>query len=312
MNKLLILSAEAAKYSDLIRLEGLQGLEIVTADNVESATDMVTSCNIILGAPSLVSGVLASAERLEWVQSSWAGVDHLCKPGLRRDYILTGAKDVFGPSISEYVMTYLFAFERRVFDMRDNQSEKCWKPLPYRRSHEITLGIVGLGSIGRQLASTARFFGVRVIGLNRSGRSCEDVEKVFTADDPGGFFTESDYLVLTLPDTPQSKHFINADALKMMKPSTVLMNVGRGNIINETDLIYALQDGIIGGAVLDVFADEPLDQLNPLWQLPNVYITPHTAAISFPEDIIGIFVDNYQRYMQNEPLRYIIDFELGY
>jgi len=312
VNRLLVLSAEVAKYAGLIRQEDLQDLEIVTADNAEAAAAIVGNCNIILGAPPLVSEVLASAANLEWVQSSWAGVDHLCKPGLRRDYVLTGAKGVFGSSISEYVMTYLFVLERRVFDMRSNQSDKRWKPLPYRRSHEITLGIVGLGSIGRQLARTASSFGIRVLGLNRSGGFCENVEKVYTAGDPGGFFTESDYLVLTLPDTPQSKHFINADVLKMMKPSAVLMNVGRGNIINEIDLVCALREGIIGGAVLDVFANEPLDPHNPLWQLPNVHITPHTAAISFPEDIIGIFADNYQRYVQNEPLRFIIDFELGY
>ena len=312
MNKLLILAADAAKYVALIEAAGLQQLKIKATADVRSAEVLVARCNIILGDPLLVSELLASAEQLQWVQSSWAGVDDLCRPGLRRNYILTGVKGIFGSLISEYVMTYLFVLERRIFTMRSNQLEKRWLPLFYRPSQEITVGIIGLGSIGRHLARTARYFGLRVIGLNRSGRACEDVEKVFTADDLAGFLKQPDYIVLTLPDTPQTKNFINADVLKMMKSSVVLMNVGRGSTINEADLVYALREGVIGAAVLDVFASEPLAQDSPLWQLPNVYVTPHHAATSFPDDIVGIFVDNYQRFIEKKPLRHVIDFDLGY
>ena len=312
VNKLLILATDAAKYAALIEAEGLQELRARTATDVTSAKAMVSDCNIILGEPLLVSEVLGSAQALEWVQSSWAGVDTLCKQGLRRDYILTGVKDIFGAPISEYVMTYLLALERRVFTMRSNQLEKRWQPLGYRPSQEITLGIVGLGSIGGHLARTARHFGIRVIGFNRSGRACEGVEKVYTADDLAGFLQEPDYIVLTLPDTPQTKNFINADVLKMMNSSAVLINVGRGNIINESDLVDALLEGIIGAAVLDVFASEPLAPDSPFWRLPNVYVTPHNAAISFPEGVVGIFIDNYQRYIQKKGLRHIIDFKTGY
>ncbi len=312
MNKLLILATDAAKYTALIQAADLQQLEIRSTGDVASANTLIEDCNIILGDPLLVSNVLESARNLEWVQSSWAGVDHLCSPGLRRDYVLTGAKGIFGPLISEYVMTYLFALERQVFTMRSNQLEKRWQPLLYRPSKEITLGIIGLGSIGRHLAGMARHFGMRVIGLNRSGAACDDVEKVFTVDDIAGFLEMPDYVVLTLPDTPHTRHFINADVLKMMKPSAVLMNVGRGKLINEADLVAALTNGIIGGAVLDVFANEPLNRDNPLWQLPNVFVTPHNAATTFPEDIADIFVTNYGRFLRQETLRHIVDFDLGY
>jgi len=312
VNKLLILAADVAKYTALIEAADLQQLEIRSAGDIVAAAALLDDCNIILGDPLLVSEVLESAQQLEWVQSSWAGVDHLCQPGLRQDYVLTGAKGVFGPQISEYVMTYLFVFERQVFAMRTNQLEKHWQPLFYRPSKEITLGIVGLGSIGRHLAGTARHFGMRVIGLNRSGAACDDVEKVYTVDDLVGFLETPDYVVLTLPDTRQTRHFINADVLKMMKSSAVLMNVGRGKLINEADLVAALSEGIIGGAVLDVFANEPLDRDNPLWQLPNVFVTPHNAATTFPEDIVEIFVENYGRFLQQETLRHVVDFDLGY
>jgi len=246
------------------------------------------------------------------VQSTWAGVDQLCQPDMRRDYLLTGAKEIFGPTISEYVITYLFALERRLFNMRDNQLERKWRPLTYRPARIIKLGIIGLGSIGRKLASTARHFGIQVVGLNRSGRSCDEVEKVYGADNLAGFLGSLDYVVLTLPATAQTRNFINADVLKLMKPTAVLINVGRGNSINEADLVCALSDGVIGGAVLDVFENEPLDRESPLWQLSNVYITPHTAAVSFPEDITGIFIENYQRFLRKEPLQHVVDFELGY
>jgi phosphoglycerate dehydrogenase-like enzyme len=312
VNRLLILAADVAKYTPLVKAADLPQLEIQAATDQASAEALIAGCNIILGDPPLVEKMLALAHALEWVQSSWAGVDRLCRPELRRDYVLTGAKDIFGPLISEYVMTYLFAFERRIFTMRTNQMKQNWKPLSYRSSKEITLGIVGLGSIGAHLARTARQFGIRVIGLSRSSRPCDNVEKVHKLNDLAGFFKEPDYIVLTLPDTPQTKHFISADNLSLMKSSAVLMNVGRGSIINGADLVCALREGVIGGAVLDVFENEPLDQDSPLWQLPNVFITPHTAAMSFPEDIVRIFVENYKIFIQERPLSHIIDFDLGY
>jgi phosphoglycerate dehydrogenase-like enzyme len=209
-------------------------------------------------------------------------------------------------------MAYVFALERQLFRMRKNQLERRWRPLNYRSTKDIRLGIVGLGSIGRELALTARHFGIRVTGLNRSGRSCDAVEKVHTADDLAAFLVGQDYVVQTLPATPQTRHFINADVLRLMQPSAVLINVGRGNSISETDLVQALRNGVIGGAVLDVFENEPLAGDSPLWLMPNVFITPHTSAISFPEEIARVFIDNYQRFFNGEPLRHVVDFELGY
>lgn len=312
MNRLLILSAEAEKYTKLIKAADLPQLEVRTANDAASAKSLIAGCNMILGDPPLISKLLALADQLEWVQSSWAGIDHLCQENLRKDYILTNAKGIFGPLVSEYVMTYLFAFERRLFDMRSNQLKQHWQPLPYRPSNEITLGIIGLGSIGRHLAGTARYFGIRVKGLNRSGRTCDEVEKVYTTDGLADFLKTLDYVVLTLPATSETEHLIDAHMLSLMKPSSILINVGRGNSIKEVDLVHALREGIIGGAVLDVFEKEPLPEDSPLWHLPNVFVTPHTSANSFPEDIGRIFVENYQRFLCREPLLHVVDFELGY
>jgi len=312
VNKLLILSAEAEEYITLIHEAALPQLEIRTARDTSSAESMVASCNIVLGEPRLVSKVLESAQRLEWVQSCWAGVDALCRSGARNDYTLTGVKDVFGALMSEYMITYLFAHERRVFLMHKNQQKQRWQPLLYRPAEEITLGIVGLGSIGRKLARSARHFGIRVIGFNRTGDPCDDVDKVFSGRDLEAFLETPDYIVLTLPGTPQTRHFVNSDVLAMIKPSAVLMNVGRGSLINENDLVKALNEGVIAGAVLDVFENEPLALDHPLWQMPNVHITPHTAAVGFPKDVASIFVENYHRFLKQEPLIHVVDFDLGY
>jgi len=312
VNKLLILAAESAKYTALVEQAGLPQLEIRAASDAASAQTLIAGCNIVLGDPDLVSRVLPLADSLEWVQSSWAGVDHLCKPELRRDYVLTNAKGMFGALVGEYVMTYVFAQERQVFRMRENQLQRRWRPVSYRPARDIRLGIIGLGSIGRELALTARNFGIRVTGLNRSGKACEGVEKVYTAEDMPAFLGALDYVVLTLPATSHTRHLINTDTLRLMQPSTVVINVGRGNSICESDLVEALRGGVIGGAVLDVFEHEPLAADSPLWRMPNVYITPHNAAISFPEDIAQVFIDNYRRFLRGGPLRYVVDFELGY
>ena len=283
MNRLLILAEDAESYLPLVEAEGLPQLEIVAASSSDEALALVADCNIILGEPGLIDSVLSSASQLKWVQSSWAGVDRLCHPDLRQDYVLTGVKGIFGGLITEYVMTYLFALERRIFDMRADQLQKRWQPRPYRLARDMTLGIVGLGSIGQHIARTAQSYGLRVTGLNRSGKTCDGVEEVFTPESREQFFAQSDYVVLTLPDTPQSRHFINAETLAMMKSSATLINVGRGSIVNEPDLVTALQQGQIAAAVLDVFETEPLPKDSLLWSLPNVYVTPHFAAASFIE-----------------------------
>lgn len=312
MNRLLILAADAKKYHELIIAADLPQLEVVLATDSEPAAELVAGCNIIFGEPQRVTTVLDTCHQLEWVQSSWAGVNSLCGPDSRRNYVLTGVKDIFGPRISEYVLTYLFALERGIFTMRDNQKEHLWKPLPYRCSDEIKLGVVGLGSIGQHLAHSAGQFGIRVTGLSRSGAPCAEVEKVYTVENLAGFLKDLDYIAITLPDTPQTRNFINTGVLKMMKPTATLINVGRGSVINEPDLTGALESGVIGAAVLDVFTNEPLAPESPLWRLPNAYITPHHAAITFPDDIVPVFIQNYRRFTQQAPLLHVVDFELGY
>lgn len=312
MNKLLILSRDAKKYVDLINQQGLHNLDIQASTEVSDAIEKAGDREIILGEPSLVSQVLHAAGQLQWVQSCWAGVEQLCQAGLKRDYILTGVTGKFGSLISEYVIGYVFALERQFFQMHANQLEKQWKPLPYRRPQQLTMGIVGLGSIGSHLAKVAGSFGFRITGLSRSGAACESADKVYTDDHLEAFLSEADYVVVTLPATPSTRHLVDQRFLKHMKSSAVLMNVGRGSVVDETALVAAIRQNAIRAAVLDVFENEPLAESSPLWTLPNVYVTPHVSAVSFPEDIVGVFQRNYQSYLRGEPMQHVVDFERGY
>lgn len=312
MNKLLILSRDAQRYARLIKAQGLPDLDIQACREISSAKNLVADRDIILGEPPMVSQVLNAAGQLKWVQSCWAGVDSLCKPGLKRDYILTGVTGQFGNLISEYIIGYVFALERQFFQMHANQLEKQWKPLPYRRPQQLTMGIVGLGSIGKHLAKVAAGFGFRVSGLSRSGTACESVEKVYTNEQQDVFLADVDYVVVTLPATQLTHHMVNQSFLGRMKSSAILMNVGRGSVVDEQALIQSLQQSEIRAAVLDVFETEPLPQDSPLWTLPNVYITPHVSAESFPEDIVGVFQRNYQRFLESKELYDIVGFERGY
>ncbi len=312
MNHLLVITADADDYCQLLREYDLPDLEIVSCFHGDKAQEAIRSSNIVLGEPTMVANILQKAKCLEWVQSTFAGVEALCVDGLRRDYILTGVKGIFGPLMSEYVFAYILAMERHLFETKENQNAKAWVDIPYRSLKGLTLGICGLGSIGKQLAQTARHFGMRVVAFKRTPDKIPYVERVYTGSSFGKFLGLLDYLVLVLPHTPDTTGLINSEALKKMKSSAVLINVGRGNAIVEADLIHALKNRLIRGAVLDVFEEEPLSSDSALWDLPNVFITPHNSALSFPRDILQIFYKNYQRFLEKKPLYYVIDFERGY
>ncbi len=313
MNKLLILTKKAKAYETLLRNRNLPDLELYPAESPDQGRRFIGDSNIILGVPMMVAELLAEAEQLLWVQSTYAGIESLCAPGLRTDYLLTGVKGVFGPLMSEYVFAYILAFERHLFEIRQNQKKSFWKDIPYRSLKGLTIGICGLGSIGLHIAETAFCFGMRVRGLRRSRVvDVPKTEKVYPSAELHDFLKALDYLVITLPDTFETRRLFTIDIIQKMKPSAVLINIGRGAVVVENDLIHALQTQTIRGAILDVFEDEPLSKTSPLWNMPNVIVTPHNAGISFPADIVKIFCDNYKRFLNKRPLKYAVDFKKGY
>jgi phosphoglycerate dehydrogenase-like enzyme len=168
MNELLVLSENIDDYKKEFNKKNFPDLKTHFAESLEEANKFIHHINIILGNPNLTAKVLHNAQNLKWVQSTFAGVDSLCKQELRKNYILTGVKEIFGPLISEYVFAYILGAERNLFEMKKNQLNCNWQPIPYRSISELTIGIAGLGSIGKHVAKTASHFGMHVLGLKNT------------------------------------------------------------------------------------------------------------------------------------------------
>lgn len=307
----LILASDAQEYLPLLEDLAGDGVAFTVAETVGKAHRAYVGQTVILGQPDLVAEALGEMPGVRWVQSSWAGVTPLLDLG-RTDYLLTGVKDTFGSQMAEYVLGYLLANELKIFERLGRQANRCWWEEPSGSLKGKTLGIMGTGSIGSDIARVAKPFGMRITGFSRSGASAQGFERVFAGNQLEDFLVEPDYLVCVLPDTPGTRHLLDAGAFRAMKKNCYLVNVGRGALIDEEALAEVLVKGELSGAVLDVFQDEPLPQESPLWNAPGLIVTAHVAAKSWPEDIARIFMENYRRYVAGKPLNYQVDFERGY
>ncbi len=311
-NNLLILSTDAEKYRNIFRDHNLPDIHITAAVDSASTTDLCSQCNIIFGDPDLIKPLLNYATKLSWVQSSWAGVEPLLGTTCRKDYLLTGIKGVFGPIISEYVLCQILVHEKKVIERYESQKIQCWNNMKPGTLKGKSVGLMGVGSIGAEIAKTVKYFGMITRGYTRRDSGCKYIDSYFHEDQIDEFVTDLDYLVCVLPNTPSTKNLVNWPVFKAMKKSAVLISVGRGSTIDESSLEKALRESEIAGAVLDVFKKEPLPAEHFLWKAPNITITSHTAGPTFPEDVAPVFIENYLRFVQEEPLYHIIDFEKQY
>jgi phosphoglycerate dehydrogenase-like enzyme len=315
MHRLLILSRLARDYADIVEAARLPDLAITAMPDVTVLPENAASFDLAFGEPALLRQALPALAGVRWVQSTWAGVEPLLDPSLRRDYILTNARGVFGAQMAEYVFAYLLAHERKIFEKQAAQAAGRWDPAPPTRLRGKQLGLLGVGTIGAALAHTAKHFGMRVKGYTRASEDSADVDQYFhgsLTDVAAGFASDLDYLVSVMPDTAATRRLIGDALLRALPPRAVFVNPGRGGVVDEAALADALQEGRLAGAVLDVFETEPLPADHVFWRLPNVHVTSHTAALSAPLDIAPIFIDNYRRLLRGEPLQYRVDFERGY
>jgi phosphoglycerate dehydrogenase-like enzyme len=175
-----------------------------------------------------------------------------------------------------------------------------------------TIGLLGVGSIGAYLAGTAKQFGMTVRGFTRESEESTQVDEYFHGDSLLKFVGGLNYLVCILPRTKDTDHIVDKTVLSGLPPQAVLINVGRGNAVDELALVNALNESRLAAAVLDVFEKEPLPEDHPFWGTTNLYMTFHTSAISYPEDITKLFTENYQLYLANKSLKYQVNFERGY
>jgi phosphoglycerate dehydrogenase-like enzyme len=306
MPKLLLLTSEIVEYRQRIQQANLADLEF---------TDTHAECDIVLGEPRLIRDKMPQLSTVKWIQSMYAGVEALIDSSLRHDYILTNARGVFGELMSEYVFGYLLAHEKKIFARHQAQLANKWDRFESGWLRGKTLGLLGVGSIGAHLAGTAKHFGMTVHGFTRGSETSTQVDRYFHPLESNSllsFVSGLDYLVVVLPRTEGTNQIVNADLLNALPSHAILINVGRGNAVDEPALVDALKAGKIAGAVLDVTAQEPLPQDHAFWTTPNLLLTFHTSAVSYPDDITRLFVENYQLYIEGKPLKYQVDFERGY
>jgi len=307
----LIITRIADEFVDEIsRLSG-GSIDVTACRTVKEAALAYTDETVLFGNPADIAEVLPAMPTVDWVQSSWAGVAPLIALD-KRDYTLTGVKDVFGPQMSEYVFGYLLAHELKILRRKHEQKKRHW----YREHSGVldskTIGVMGTGSIGRHIAATARAFNMQVIGFSRSGDGVNGFDAVYSPSSLHEFLARSNYLVSTLPATVETDHLLNERSIRHLPDHAYFVNVGRSNVVDDDALMKALRTGKLSGAAIDVFDSEPVPADSPLWNTPNLSLTAHIAAISHPLLIVPIFIENYRRYAAGKPLLHVVDFEAGY
>ncbi len=307
----LIVTAAAEEFSEAIARLADFPVSTKACTSAEQALAAYTDESVLFGNPDMIAEVLPKMPTVDWVQSTWAGVTPLMALD-RRDYVLTGIKDVFGPQMSEYVIGYLLAHELKVLKRMQEQREHNWFKSYSGTLEGKRLGIMGTCSIGQHIATTAKAFDVKVTGLSRSGANAPGFDKVMPVAQLHEFLKDLDYLVATLPQTTATDNLLDAGALVKLPAHAYFINVGRSNVVDDEALIDALRNDTLAGAALDVFDDEPIPRDSPLWDTPNLSITAHVAAVSHMSLIVPIFVENYRRYLKQQPLKYVIDLDAGY
>ncbi len=259
--------------------------------------------------------LVTSIPNLRWVHTVSAGVDHVLFPELAEsDVVLTNASGVFNTPIAETVLAYMLAVVKRLPEFLKQQSGRRWEKLDLRELRGLTVGIVGLGDIGGEVARLCKAFGMHVLGLRRHPRPHPHADEVLPSDRLHDLLRRSDFVVISCPLTEETRGLIGRAELVAMKSDAWLINIARGGIVDEAALLEALQERRIGGACLDVFSEEPLPEDSPFWDLPNVIITPHNSWNSprIEEREIGLFLENLRRYVAGEPLVNVVDKGRGY
>jgi phosphoglycerate dehydrogenase-like enzyme len=307
---------EAPVYRDALARAGLgERLDLVSVRTDEQpAAEVLARADAML-AWRAAPGLLAKMPRLRWLQAMTAAVeDWLARDDLRPDLVLTCARGVHRVSMPENILASLFHLTKPFVACALDQRERRWtrrvsEPLAGR-----TLGILGLGTIGREVARKAAALELTVLGTRRSAAPVEGVERVYPPEATDEVLGRSDFALLLMPVTPATRDLVNARRLAVMRRTAYLLNFGRGALVVDDDLVAAVRAGAIAGAVLDVFRTEPLPPEHPFWTTPGITVLPHVGGLHPARDelVAGLVVENTQRFLDGQPLRHAVDRVRGY
>jgi phosphoglycerate dehydrogenase-like enzyme len=311
-DRLLIVEEEAERYRERIaqHCPALQ-IEALHADDPDLVA-AIQRANLLL-AWTFPAEAARAAGHLEWIQSIGAGVDHLLAiPDLDERVPITRVGSGFGPDMAEYVLGYLLALSLRAPRALAQQREQVWRPYMARLLRGRTALVVGLGTIGSEVARLLRAAGLQVLGVSRSGAPNDAADEAWGVDALDALLPRADILILVVPLTSETRRLIDRRRLTLLPRGAWVVNVSRGAVVEEPALVDALASGQVGAAVLDVFEVEPLPPESPLWTMPNVIVTPHLAGPYSVEHVCAVFAENYRRLRAGEPLLHVVDRERGY
>jgi phosphoglycerate dehydrogenase-like enzyme len=298
------------------------GVRFEAPGSREESDALLPEVDVVLGFAARPE-VFATAKRLRWIHSTAAGVEGILSPELvASDVVLTCSRGLHAQSIAEHVIGTMLAFARQLHVSRDAQLRRAWSQHAqwgaspgFEQLHGATIGLVGFGQIGRAIGEKARALGMRVIAVRRHPADPPDpAHAQWGPDWLPELLERSDWIVLAAPHTRESAGLIGADQLKRMKPTARLVNIGRGALVDEAALVAALRDGRLAGAALDVMEREPLPDDSPLWDMPNVILTPHVSGLGprYWERATDVFAANLRRWLDGEPLQGVVDKQAGY
>jgi phosphoglycerate dehydrogenase-like enzyme len=299
-----------------------EGTKIAVGNTPDALAQAAQHADVIFnwsGSKELLRKVFLMAPSVRWVHSRAAGLDNVLFPELIESPApLTNASGVFSQSLGEFALAAMLYFAKDFRRMIRNQMAGVWEQFDIEEISCQTVGIVGYGDIGRAVATRARAMGMRVFGLKRHGGGVYNADPLVDCIYGPGERIEmiglSDYIVVAAPLTAETRGMIGEAEFAAMRPGAVLINIGRGPVVDEAAMIRALAERRIKGAALDVFDDEPLPAGHPFYRLENVLLSPHCAdhTSDWMEQAMKFFLDNFQRYRRGEPLRNVVDKKLGY
>ncbi len=289
-------------------------IRVVRVTDRTTWLDEAPDAEVIMGFRPLREGALRS-QHLRWVHAIGAGVENLCQDVAGTEIQVTNSH-IHGDAIGDHVFALILAHARRLGEAREFQTTRRWVHQEVRGTPLAgrTIGILGLGAIGTGVARRAVAFGMRVVGTKRRPTPIPGVERVLAPEEIDAVLREANVLAMTLPLTSATKGILGARELALLPEGAFVVNIGRGGQIDEAALVEALRSGRLGGAGLDVFAEEPLPADSPLWTTPRLMITPHVAG-DFPgytDRMLPLFCENLGRYLAGQPLQHVVDTALGY
>jgi phosphoglycerate dehydrogenase-like enzyme len=292
---------------------------VLTCDSsaAASSTQEVTTIFQWLGSRDMLREAFLRCRHLRWIHFRFAGLDGYMFPELvDSDVVVTNGKGVYSATLGEFAMAAILYFAKDIPRMRRNQAAQVWAPFEVERIAGQVLGIVGYGNIGHAVATRAHAMGMRILATKR--RSLRDpdpwVERYYGVDELHPMLALCDYIVVAAPLTRETRHMIGEAAFAVMKPTSILINVGRGPVVDTDALVHALTRKQIKGAGLDVVEHEPLPAGHALYGMDNVLLSPHCAdqVAGWKEDAMRLFLEQYARFEKNEPLLNVVDKQIGY